>query len=302
MSSVHHLREFIRERLTAAVEEIFTEFDKTIVLFEKEIDRHRRLLDTCKKKAQRNFHTAELPHQHVYKQEDVPMDQQLCNQERDCRLDHVEPETPQIKDMQVEFWNRHEVEHLLKKNTNSFSMLQGKSICEETSESSIIDFEEDLDGPHRLSQINFITSEPPQEHLAEEDNLWNSQQLYDHKRKSSLDQEVQTRVLQQNSKEQVKREPPQVNEYHEEPEPLQIKEEQDFFSIQDEEQLVLKEETDVLIINFDECDSIKSGPTSTQLLSHSSASSPLREESSLDTDETTPYVCNTCGKRFSDLT
>ena len=45
MSSVQHLREFISQRLTAAAEEIFTEFEKTIVQYEKEIDRQRRLLD-----------------------------------------------------------------------------------------------------------------------------------------------------------------------------------------------------------------------------------------------------------------
>ncbi|KAM4728566.1 uncharacterized protein FYW61_011507 [Anableps anableps] len=43
MSSVQHLREFIRERLAAAAEEIFTEVEKTIVRFEEDI----RLLETC---------------------------------------------------------------------------------------------------------------------------------------------------------------------------------------------------------------------------------------------------------------
>ena len=45
MSSVQNLRELINERLTAAAEEIFTEFEKTIVQYEEEIDRQRRLLD-----------------------------------------------------------------------------------------------------------------------------------------------------------------------------------------------------------------------------------------------------------------
>ncbi|XP_032420438.1 zinc finger protein 3-like isoform X2 [Xiphophorus hellerii] len=42
MSSVKHLREFIRERLTAAAEEIFTEVEKTIVRYEEDI----KLLET----------------------------------------------------------------------------------------------------------------------------------------------------------------------------------------------------------------------------------------------------------------
>ncbi|XP_035999498.1 uncharacterized protein LOC118564739 isoform X2 [Fundulus heteroclitus] len=49
MSSTQSLREFIRERLTAAAEEIFTEFDKTIVHYEEELDRQRRLLEICYK-------------------------------------------------------------------------------------------------------------------------------------------------------------------------------------------------------------------------------------------------------------
>ncbi|KAK5616652.1 hypothetical protein CRENBAI_003060 [Crenichthys baileyi] len=46
MPSAQSLREFIRERLTAAAEEIFTEVDKTIVYYEEELDRQRRLLET----------------------------------------------------------------------------------------------------------------------------------------------------------------------------------------------------------------------------------------------------------------
>ena len=45
MSSSDGLREFVNERLTAAAEEIFRVFIKTVVEYEKEIDRQRRLLD-----------------------------------------------------------------------------------------------------------------------------------------------------------------------------------------------------------------------------------------------------------------
>ncbi|MED6265567.1 hypothetical protein CHARACLAT_026793 [Characodon lateralis] len=47
MSSAQSLREFIRERLTAAAEEIFTAVDETIVHYEEELDRQRRLLEIC---------------------------------------------------------------------------------------------------------------------------------------------------------------------------------------------------------------------------------------------------------------
>ncbi|KAM4739847.1 uncharacterized protein FYW61_004151 [Anableps anableps] len=45
MCSAEPLRQFIRERLTAAAEEIFTQLEKTIVQYEEELDRQRRLLD-----------------------------------------------------------------------------------------------------------------------------------------------------------------------------------------------------------------------------------------------------------------
>lgn len=44
MASVQCLREFVNERLTAAAEEIVSVFEKTIVDYEKEINRQRRLL------------------------------------------------------------------------------------------------------------------------------------------------------------------------------------------------------------------------------------------------------------------
>ncbi|XP_051794275.1 uncharacterized protein LOC127530802 isoform X2 [Acanthochromis polyacanthus] len=45
MCSVEYLRELISDRLTAAAGEIFSEFEKTIVQYQEEIDRQRRLLD-----------------------------------------------------------------------------------------------------------------------------------------------------------------------------------------------------------------------------------------------------------------
>ncbi|RVE61326.1 hypothetical protein OJAV_G00169600 [Oryzias javanicus] len=60
MSSVQSLREFISERLTAAAEEIFRQFEKTIVQYEEEMDRQRTLLDSSWK-AERSTITAEIP-------------------------------------------------------------------------------------------------------------------------------------------------------------------------------------------------------------------------------------------------
>ncbi|CAK6950833.1 gastrula zinc finger protein XlCGF57.1-like [Scomber scombrus] len=103
MSSVQHLRELMNERLTAAAEEIFRVFHKTIIEYEEEIDRQRRLLDIVWK-PEINLHRIELPQQHVCKEEEeeVLNDQQLCNQERNSSLDQEDPEPPQIKEEEEE--------------------------------------------------------------------------------------------------------------------------------------------------------------------------------------------------------
>uniref|UniRef100_A0A8C6LX31 C2H2-type domain-containing protein n=1 Tax=Nothobranchius furzeri TaxID=105023 RepID=A0A8C6LX31_NOTFU len=93
MSSVPLLREFIRERLSAAAEEIFTEFEKAIVRYEEEIDRQHRLLEVCWKQQINLRRTgSDLPLHYVRKDEEVLTDQQLWNQERTSSLDQEEPE------------------------------------------------------------------------------------------------------------------------------------------------------------------------------------------------------------------
>ncbi|XP_051809102.1 zinc finger protein 239-like isoform X1 [Acanthochromis polyacanthus] len=125
MSSVQNLRELINERLTAAAEEIFREFEKTIVQYEEEIDRQRRLLDNIWKpqitqhtavlpqveicneednnwKLQITLHTTELPLQQICKEEEVPAEQNVCNQERNSSVDQEDPEPPQMKEEHME--------------------------------------------------------------------------------------------------------------------------------------------------------------------------------------------------------
>ncbi|XP_008294026.1 zinc finger protein 568-like [Stegastes partitus] len=94
MSSVLYLRELINERLTAAAEEIFTEFEKTIVQYEEEIDRQRRLLDNIWK-PQITIHTTDSQQKHVCKNEKV-----LADQERNSSLDQEDPEPSQMKEEQ----------------------------------------------------------------------------------------------------------------------------------------------------------------------------------------------------------
>ncbi|XP_037633163.1 zinc finger protein 699-like [Sebastes umbrosus] len=122
MSSVEYLREFVNERLTAAAEEIFRAFNKTIFEYEEEIDRQRKLLDILWKPAIK-LHRIELPQQHVCKEEEVLADQQLCIQERNSSLDQEDPEPPQIKEEQEELCISQEGEQLeLEQETETFML------------------------------------------------------------------------------------------------------------------------------------------------------------------------------------
>ncbi|XP_054467621.1 zinc finger protein OZF-like [Anoplopoma fimbria] len=120
MSSVESLREFVTERLTAAAQEIFGVFEKTIFQYEEEVDRQRRLLDVVWKPAIK-LHRIELPKQHVCEEEEVLSDQQLCVQERNSSLDQEDPEPPQVKEEQEEPCTSQEGEQLeLKQETETF--------------------------------------------------------------------------------------------------------------------------------------------------------------------------------------
>ncbi|XP_041861462.1 zinc finger protein OZF-like [Melanotaenia boesemani] len=132
MYSVQHLREFITERLNAAAKEIFTELEKTIVQYEEEIDRQRRLLDIIWK-PQRNSHTTEAPHQYVFKEDEtVQDDQQLCDQKLNSNLDQEQPESARVKEEQEELLINQGGELFLKDETDDFSVTSahGENDCD----------------------------------------------------------------------------------------------------------------------------------------------------------------------------
>ncbi|XP_034542655.1 zinc finger protein 184-like [Notolabrus celidotus] len=113
MSSAESLREFIIERLTAAAEDIFVVCQRTVVLYEEEIDRQRRLLDVVWK-PHIQLHRLEIPQQHVCKEEEEEglSDQQLCNQETSTSLDQEDPEPTQVKEEHEDLCTREDREQL----------------------------------------------------------------------------------------------------------------------------------------------------------------------------------------------
>ncbi|XP_039862910.1 zinc finger and SCAN domain-containing protein 31-like isoform X1 [Simochromis diagramma] len=130
MSSAQYLREFIKERLTAVCEEIFSEVQKTIVQYEEEINRQHRLLDISRK-PDRNSHIIvpeDLPQLHDCVENESVDEQQVCNQEMNSSLiffqikeEQEDPEPPQIKEEQEELCSSQEGEQLgLKQEADTF--------------------------------------------------------------------------------------------------------------------------------------------------------------------------------------
>ncbi|XP_067471493.1 zinc finger protein 79-like isoform X1 [Thunnus thynnus] len=295
MSSVECLRELINERLTTAAEEIFVVFQKTIVQYEEEIDRQRRLLDIVWK-PEIKLHRIELPQQHVCKEGEVLSDQQLCNQERNPNLDQEDPEPPQIKQEQEEFCTSLGGEQLiLKQETETFMLnptfkesedqtldlspdetqsaavkehvvsMSVKSLVvpEPNSDDQLLphnshvaesqdhkgdsgsnrNAETKAQNRHRESKnhtyyednsTTLKTHKLPQQHVCKEEEVLVDQQLCNQERNFSLDQE--------------------------DPEPPQIKEEQEeLYTSLDTEQVVLKQETETFMLTptFEEGDNNK---------------------------------------------
>nr|XP_020496269.1 uncharacterized protein LOC109989011 [Labrus bergylta] len=114
MSKVQTLRSFVNQRLTAAAEEIFDLFERTIAEYEEEIcrskeenERQHRLLDAVFKPEVR-LHRYEVQ-QLLSGEEEVPSEQQ----ERSSSLDQEDsPEPPHIKEDREELWSSQEGEQL----------------------------------------------------------------------------------------------------------------------------------------------------------------------------------------------
>ncbi|XP_047194458.1 uncharacterized protein LOC118101264 isoform X4 [Hippoglossus stenolepis] len=162
MSSVQGLREFVSERLTSAAEEIFRVFEQTVVEYEKEIVRQRRLLDIVWK-PEIKLHRTKLPQQHVCrKKKEVLTDQQLSDQDKNSTLDQEDPQTPTAAAEEIP----------------------------RVTQNIILEFNEDINYQRRLldlvwkPEIKLHRTELPQQHICKEEEV-----LSDQAQNSSLDQE-----------------------------------------------------------------------------------------------------------------
>ncbi|XP_030267026.1 zinc finger protein 415-like isoform X3 [Sparus aurata] len=107
MSKVQTLRAFMEQRLTAAAEEIFELFERTIAEYEEELCRQRKLLDAVTE-PQVQLHRTDVRRSVI--KDEVPPEQQECS----SSLDQEEPEPPHIKEEQEELWTNQEEADLTK--------------------------------------------------------------------------------------------------------------------------------------------------------------------------------------------
>ncbi|XP_030609258.1 zinc finger and SCAN domain-containing protein 30-like [Archocentrus centrarchus] len=238
MCSVQYLREFIKERLTAVCEEILLEVQKTVVHYEEEIDRQRRLLDISRT-PDANSHITELPQQHDCEEEEGPDEQQVYNQERSSSLDQEDPEPPQIKEEQEEVCSSQEGERLVLKQ-------EAEGVW--TDEERLTLLETAWKPEIKLHRID-----PQQQHVCEGEEILTGQQVCNQERNSIMDQE--------------------------DPEPPQIKEEQEELC-SGQEQLGLKQEADAFMVTptYEERDETDAEPNSEEQLSHSSSEAESQDQ------------------------
>ncbi|XP_017285823.1 zinc finger protein 37 isoform X2 [Kryptolebias marmoratus] len=273
MFAVRCLREFISERLTAAAEEIFTEFEKTIVRLEEEIDRQGRVLSVSWK-PQLNLHRIDLPQHDVWKEKD----RQLCDQE-EPEHPQEESERLQMKAEQGEPCNKQDKEQLLAKQKT------------ENEERNRREPEPNRDQPFCLNAPEAKLSQD-QEGIGDEDcgssgdeELKQNKkcpQTRDHsdrvdsprlKRHKQTDTELPLHCVRNEEwnpiLDQQEPECPQK-----EAELSQIKEEQEELCISqdEEEQLVLKQETDAFMItaSYKERDQCQPEPNGVRIISQNS--------------------------------
>ncbi|XP_037537345.1 zinc finger and SCAN domain-containing protein 5A-like [Nematolebias whitei] len=171
MSSVHLLREFIGERLSAAASEIFSEFEKTILRYEEELDRQRRLLDVSWK-PELKLHRVDLQQEPVQRPELRPTDHKFFNQDRNSSQDQEEskPEPLRFKEEEQEFCTNQEEDQLhLKQEADLFIVT---TLLEEPDHSEA--------EPDREQLISQISARPEDQDLGSVENSEWSPKEMDH--------------------------------------------------------------------------------------------------------------------------
>ncbi|XP_078798439.1 uncharacterized protein LOC144989732 isoform X2 [Oryzias latipes] len=333
MSSLQSLRELISERLAAAAEEICRLCEGTIVQYEEELCRQRRLLDVIWK-PQLQLHHIVLP-QHWMSEEDQ------CNQQMNFRVEQKEPEPlqiqeeqkepeplqiqeeqeepepPQIKEEPGELCISQDEEHLhLKQETDTLMEIPTYEE-DENSEADLknqqsfnVTDSQDEEGNQHEESTSTTDEETDQQNRDQRKRRDRShvQSVASSHMSAVLPQCWMTKeedlCIQQKifRVEQEEAEPPQIKEEQEEPEPPQIKGEPGELCISlDEDQLDLKQETDTLmeIPPYEEDENSEADLNNQQnfnVIDSQDEEGNQHEESTSTTDEETESTSTTDGE------
>ncbi|XP_078793846.1 uncharacterized protein LOC144987916 [Oryzias latipes] len=230
MSSLQSLRELISERLAAAAEEICRLCEGTIVQYEQELCRQRRLLDVIwKPQLQLELHHIVLPEHWMTEEADQ------CNQQRNFRVEQEEPEPPQIQEELEE----PEPPQIKEEQEET----EPPQIQEELQSFNVTDSQDEEGNQHEESTSTTNEETNPQNR--------DQRKRRDRSHVQSVDSSHMSAVLPQcwmNKEEDLCIQQRNFRVEHEEPEPPQIKEEPGELCIsQDEDHLGLKQETDTLM-------------------------------------------------------
>ncbi|XP_059192775.1 zinc finger protein ZFP2-like [Centropristis striata] len=255
MSSVDSFRQFVNERLTAAAEEIFGVFENTVIQYQEEIDRQRRLLDIVWK-PDIKLHRIALPQQRVCEEEEeeVPADQQLCIQEGNSSLDQEDPEPPQVKEDPEPPQLKEDPEPPQVKEDPEPPQLKEESVELRTSqegEQLVVKQETPTYEESDLSGDQNISVKPDDTlSSVETESVFTipviSSALHDATSDHQLLSDVQAEPKQQNRPHETRIHINNVTSLYvdqEDPEPPQIKEQKELCTSQQGEQLVVNQET-----------------------------------------------------------
>uniref|UniRef100_A0A4W5M7T4 C2H2-type domain-containing protein n=1 Tax=Hucho hucho TaxID=62062 RepID=A0A4W5M7T4_9TELE len=127
MSKLQLFRVFLNERLSAAAVEIFGAVEKTVVEYQEENDRLRRLLGRTPEIPLCRIDSLQLS----VSEEEVPPEQQHCELEWSPSLGQKDPETTQIKEEQEELRNSQEEEQLQRLFHTKHSIFPSTSVKSE---------------------------------------------------------------------------------------------------------------------------------------------------------------------------